>query len=183
MLLWFDLINSPEGNQPMGSEVTMSQNPKFIVRAAGSFKQKEGCPTESIDSLSPERLEYLCAGECYNPSNERYIIERIEIIKITPQSYAGEAISPLIQDAWKTISCKGQSECIVEFEDLNYSRDSVYYVRAIQEHTPAINGDNTNANGKKFQLCKGSFRTDLADNCLGKTNERAWSSPIYLNKP
>ena len=32
------------GTQPMGSEITMSQNPKFIVRAAGSFKQKEGCP-------------------------------------------------------------------------------------------------------------------------------------------
>jgi hypothetical protein len=183
ILLWFNLVNSPEGNLPMGSEVIMSQNPKFVVRAAGSFKQKEGCPAESIDSLSSERLEYLCAGECYNPSNERYNIERIEIIKITPQSYAGEAVSPLIQDAWKTISCKGQSECLVEFEDLNYSRDSIYYVRALQEQTFAINGENTPLSGQEFKLCKGSFKTDLADNCLGKTNERAWSSPIYLNKP
>jgi hypothetical protein len=167
----------------MGSEITMSQNPSFIVRAAGSFKQKEGCPAESIDSLSSERLEYLCAGECYNPSNKRHIIERIEIIKITPQSYAGEAISPLIDDVWKSISCKGQSECIVEFEDENYSRDTVYYVRAIQEKTFAINGKNTSAGSEEFQLCKGSFRTDLADNCLSETNERAWSSPIYLNKP
>ena len=119
----------------------MSQNPKFIVRAAGSFKQKEGCPIESIDSLSSERLEYLCAGECYNPSNVRHVIERIEIIKITPQSYAGEAISPLIDDSWQTFSCKGKSECIIEFEDEDYSRDSVYYVRAIQEATPAINGN------------------------------------------
>ena len=31
-------------------------------------------------------------------------------------------------------------ECIVEFEDQNFSRDSVYYVRAIQNPTPAING-------------------------------------------
>ena len=52
ILLWFDIVNSPDGKQPMGSEITMSQNPKFIVRAAGSFKQKEGCPAESIDSLS-----------------------------------------------------------------------------------------------------------------------------------
>ena len=94
----------------MGSEVTMSQNPRFIVRAAGSFKQNEGCSDESIDSLSSERLEYLCAGECYNPSNEREIIEKIEIIKITPQEYAGEAISPLIQDPWKTIPCQGTGE-------------------------------------------------------------------------
>jgi len=34
-----------------------------------------------------------------------------------------------------------------------------------------------------FELCKGSFRTDLKDNCLSMTSERAWSSPIYVNKP
>ena len=166
----------------MGSQITMSQNPSFIIKAAGSFKQKEGCPKESIDSLSSKRLDYLCAGECYNPSNERNIIQQIEIIKITPQSYIGEAVSPLIQDPWKIIPCNGTGECVVEFEDQNYSRDSVYYVRAIQEPTPAINGaplfkrDN-------FKLCKGSFRTDLQDDCLSMTNERAWSSPIYVDKP
>ena len=183
ILLWFDIVNSPGGKQPMGSEITMSQNPKFVVRAAGSFKQKEGCPVESIDSLSPERLEYLCAGECYNPSNERHIIERIEIVKITPQSYAGEAISPLIQDSWKTFSCSSQSECLIEFEDSNYSRDSVYYARAIQEPTLAINGRQFTAGDEDFRLCKGSFRTELSDDCLGLAGERAWSSPIYLNKP
>ncbi|MDC1526456.1 DUF3604 domain-containing protein [bacterium] len=183
ILLWFDIVNSPEGKQPMGSEITMSQNPQFIVRAAGSFKQKAGCPTESIDSLSPKRLEYLCAGECYNPSNERHIIDRIEIIKITPQSYAGEAVSPLIDDAWKTISCEGKSECVIKFEDESYTRDSVYYVRAIQESTPAINGNSSLIYNNEFKLCKGSFRTSLADECLSDINERAWSSPIYLNKP
>jgi hypothetical protein len=183
ILLWFDLINAPGGKESMGSEVSMSQNPKFIVKAAGSFKQKKGCPIESIDSLSPKRLDYLCAGECYNPSNKRHAIERIEVVKITPQSYAGEAISPLIQDAWKIISCEGQSECSIEFEDENYSRDSVYYVRAIQAPTLAINGSNSIAESIEFKLCKGSFRTDLSDNCLSTINERAWSSPIYLNKP
>ena len=183
ILLWFDLVNSPTGVQPMGSEIIMSQNPQFTVRAAGSFKQKDGCPEESIDSLSPERLEYLCAGECYNPSNERHIIDRIEIVKITPQSYAGEAVSPLIEDAWKTISCEGKSECVVKFEDQSYTRDSVYYVRAIQEATQAINGKNFFTESNEFKLCKGSFKTALTDDCLSTTNERAWSSPIYLNKP
>ena len=182
ILLWFDLMNSPEGKIPMGSEITMSQNPQFEVRAAGSFKQNPGCSKESIDSLSFERLDYLCAGECYNPSNERHIIERIEVIKITPQSYAGEAISPLIQDAWKVIPCSGLGECIVKFEDDNYSRDTVYYVRAVQEATPAINGAPLSQR-EDFKICKGSFRTSLEDNCLSMTNERAWSSPIYVNKP
>jgi hypothetical protein len=183
ILLWFNLLNSPLVNAPMGSDITMSQNPKFIVRTAGSFKQKEGCPIESIDSLSAERLEYLCAGECYNPSDERHIIERIEVIKITPQSYAGEAVSPLIQDPWKTIPCNGRSECVVEFEDENYERDSIYYVRAIQEETPAINGEKFLAGSADFKLCKGSFRTSLNNDCLSNINERAWSSPIYLTKP
>ena len=182
ILLWFDLMNSPEGKIPMGSEIKMSQNPQFEVRAAGSFKQNPGCSKESIDSLSSERLDYLCAGECYNPSNERHIIERIEVIKITPQSYAGEAISPLIQDAWKVIPCSGSGECIVKFEDDNYSRDTVYYVRAVQEATPAINGTPLSQR-EDFKICKGSFRTSLEDNCLSMTNERAWSSPIYVNKP
>ncbi len=73
-------------------------------------------------------------------------------------------------------------ECIVEFEDENFSRDSVYYVRAIQRATPAINGAPLSQRDD-FKLCKGSFRTDLEDNCLSMTNERAWSSPIYINKP
>jgi len=183
ILLWFNLSNSPYGDAPMGSDITMSQNPRFEVRAAGSFKQKDGCPEESIDALSSKRLDYLCAGECYNPSNERYAIDRIEIIKITPQSYAGEAISPLIDDAWKTFSCSDKSECVVNFEDESYSRDSTYYVRAIQEPTPAINGVQSKVGNDNFQLCKGSFRTDLSDNCLSMIGERAWSSPIYLTKP
>ena len=165
----------------MGSDITMSQNPKFVVKAAGSFKQKEGCPSESIESLSAGRLEYLCAGECYNPSSERQAIERIEIVKITPQLYAGEAINPLINDAWKVFSCEGKSECVVEFEDESYSRDSVYYARVIQEATLAINGSPQSDSG--FKLCKGSYKTDLDDNCLSLASERAWSSPIYLSKP
>ena len=183
ILLWFDLVNSPNGKVPMGSEIVMSQNPKFVVRAAGSLKQLSGCSDESIDSLSPKRLEYLCAGECYNPSNERHKIERIEVIKITPQSYAGEEIDPLIQDSWRIFDCSNSSECYIEFEDENYSRDSVYYVRAIQEATMAINGAQTSSFKQEFKLCKGSFRTDLKDDCLYPANERAWSSPIFLNKP
>ena len=136
----------------MGSEITMSQNPRFVVRAAGSFKQNSGCSIESVDALSSDRLEYLCAGECYNPSNERHILDHIEVIKITPQSYAGESIKPLIQDPWMTIPCNGTGECIVEFEDQNFSRDSVYYVRAIQEATPAINGSSISQR-EDFKLC------------------------------
>jgi hypothetical protein len=105
------------------------------------------------------------------------VIEKIEIIKITPQIYAGEAVSPLIQDPWKQIPCQGTGECIIEFEDENFSRDSIYYVRAIQKASPAINGAPLSQRDS-FELCKGSFLTDLDDDCLSATNERAWSSPF-----
>ena len=70
----------------------------------------------------------------------------------------------------------------MNFEDENFSRDSIYYVRAIQSPTPAINGSPL-IQRDSFKLCKGSFRTDFKDDCLSTTNERAWSSPIYVNKP
>ena len=185
ILLWFDLLNGPNGRATMGSEVTMISNPTFRVKAAGSFKQMPGCPDYSVDSLSEERLDYLCAGECYNPSAERYLIERIEIIKITPQEYQGEPIDPLIQDSWKVIDCpKTSLGCVVEFEDTEYSRDSTYYVRAIQEGTLAINGENiTIDESGDASICKGSYKTGLDDDCLFISKERAWSSPIYLRKP
>ena len=83
----------------------------------------------------------------------------------------------------QTINGKDEKgECIIEFEDPNFSRDSVYYVRAIQEETLAINGSSISER-KEFKLCKGSYRTNLNDNCLSPANERAWSSPIYVNKP
>ena len=59
----------------------------------------------------------------------------------------------------------------------------MYYARAIQEPTLAINGNQFVRGDEDFKLCKGSFRTELSDDCLELTGERAWSSPIYLNKP
>ena len=185
ILLWFNLLNGPNGEETMGAEVTMISNPTFRVKAAGSFKQIPGCPDNSIDSLSEERLDYLCAGECYNPGSERYLIDRVEVIKITPQEYQGEPIEPLIQDTWKVIDCpKVSLGCVVEFEDPEYTRDSTYYVRAIQEGTLAINGNNIILEEVgDVTICKGSYKTDLTDDCLSVSEERAWSSPIYLRKP
>jgi len=42
---------------------------------------------------------------------------------------------------------------------------------------------NTLSQNKDFKLFLRSFRADLKNNCLGLEKERAWSSPIYLNKP
>ncbi|GIR86838.1 MAG: hypothetical protein CM15mP86_02970 [Gammaproteobacteria bacterium] len=68
----------------MGSEISTSINPKFEVKAIGSFKQLPGCP-DYVQGLMPlEEIERLCLNECYNPSDERNLIDRIEIVKINP---------------------------------------------------------------------------------------------------
>ncbi|MEH6550054.1 MAG: DUF3604 domain-containing protein [Pseudomonadales bacterium] len=190
MLLWFDLVNADNSRLPMGSEVTMNQSPTFQVRALGDYIQKPGCPDHSVTALSADRLDYICAGDCYNPSDKRHDIATIEVIRIKPQSYAGEPVEQLIEDPWRRFDCEqgGDGEgCVVEFSDTEFNRDSLYYVRALQQATPAINGDylrttmNEQGQPVKVEPCYGDFRTDADDDCLAPAQERAWSSPIFVN--
>src|SRR2546422_1637888 len=74
----------------MGSETRLAVAPRFRIRAVGSLVQKPGCPEWSTRALGPERLDYLCRGECYNPSDARLRITRIEIVRIRPQARRSE---------------------------------------------------------------------------------------------
>ena len=193
ILLWFDLDNGPDGPVPMGSNVTLSGAPRFRVRAVGSFLQRPGCPAESEQALSPERLAYLCHGQCYHPSEERHRITKIEVVRIRPQARRGEAVAPLIEDPWRVFPCPADpAGCSIEFEDPEFAaagRDAVYYVRALQEPTPAVNGANLHtqfdADGRAVEVtpCYGDPRTPPDDDCLAPVEERAWSSPIYVDVP
>ena len=191
MLLWFDIINSANGRMPMGSAATMDEPPIFEVRATGAFKQKPGCPADATAAMSAERLDYLCAGECYNPSDERHPITHIEVIRIKPLISREEIPEQLIEDVWQRFECPPSNDgCVIQFEDPEFGtdkRDYLYYVRALQEPTPAINGnpmgtqyDETGA-VSGVNICHGDFRTELSDNCLAPVQERAWSSPIFVD--
>jgi hypothetical protein len=184
ILLWFDMKNGPNGVLPMGSQLEFTSTPKFEVRAAGSFEQKPGCPPDVIQSVGEERLDRICAGECYNPGDRRRRISRIEVIRIQRQRSEDEPVADLIDDPWKTIPCpEGPELCVVEFEDPSYGelgRDLLYYARAIQEPTPTVNGGGLRCRGGECKPCYGNFRTAGDDDCLVDTEERAWSSPIFL---
>ncbi len=188
ILLWFDVINHPSGElMPMGSEFSMQENPKFKVRVLGSQKQAPGCSSEN--EITKTYLEKLCNGECFNPTDERNNISRIEIIRIRPQSYPDEPIETLIEDAWKIFECKPSQEgCVVEFEDPNFmdaNREVIYYVRAIQEPSLAIGAANLDCEFdddgkcKKVKLC-GDVKGQGEGDCLSENEERAWSSPIFI---
>jgi hypothetical protein len=189
ILLWFDLLQ--DGREiPMGSETDSANTPRFRVNAVGDFKQNPGCPDHALKGLGQERLERLCGGECYNPAEERHRIERIEVVRIRPQVTANESVGQLIEDPWKTFSCPDDPMgCSIEFEDENFvdaERETIYYARAIQEATPMINADNLRCEYSEqgeciaVNPCYGDYRTPEEDDCLAPAEQRAWSSPIYI---
>ncbi len=196
ILLWFDLLNPPArvgarpgAVAPMGSEVEMARAPIFQVRAVGSRKQKPGCPEESRSALAPERLERLCGGECYYPSDERRLITRIEVVRIRPQQNPQQALDDLIEDPWRSFECEADpAGCSITFSDPDFvagERDVTYYVRAIEEPSQAINGANLRCERDDEGGCIRTRPcepwTSQEGSCLATVEERAWSSPIFVS--
>jgi hypothetical protein len=190
MLLWFDLLQA-DASLPMGSSVNMDSVPRFRAKAIGSFKQLPGCPDYVVNALEKRHLQKMSQGECYHPSDERYIIERIEVIKIRPQAVAGEAIAPLIEDSWRVFECEPSADgCTIEFEDPDFAsegRDALYYVRALEEPIATINGGNLrtsfdeNGQAVDTDICFGDYRVASDDDCHQNQSQRAWSSPIFVD--
>jgi len=175
----------------MGSAVVSKSNPTFQVKALGSFKQLPGCPEYVVEALQRQHLEKMSLGECYHPSEDRYEIIRIEVVKILPQKVDGEEVASLIDDKWRVFDCAPSIDgCAVSFTDSEFAvqgRDAVYYVRAIEEPIPTINGENLRVNfdssGQALESdgCFGDYRIDADDDCLQMASQRAWSSPIFVD--
>lgn len=190
ILLWFKAVDRAGTAVTMGSRTETNVAPTFEVKAVGAFKQKPGCPDFAKAGLDAERIKTVCSGECYNPSDERRLITRIEVVKIRPQTHAGEDLSTLIQDRYIVHQCKPDPNgCTFTFTDPEYAagkRDALYYVKAIQEAEPTINAEpvkcERDAAGKciKATLCYGDYRSG-DDQCTSPSEHRAWSSPIYLD--
>ena len=192
ILLWFDLLNGPSGVvQPMGSEVVMAEAPRFRVRAVGSRRQLPGCPDHALAGLGAERLAALCLGECHHPGDERRVVERIEVVRIRPRLARDEDVAGRIEDPWRVFPCRrSERGCVVEFEDPDFAgagRDSVYYVRALEEPSDHVNGDPLrclrDADGACLSTrpCRPGGSGPDADECLASERARAWSSPIFVD--
>ena len=191
ILLWFDALRSDGVRAPMGSALPLDETPRFRVSAAGAFEQRPGCP-ESVEALlGSEDLARICLGECYHPSDRRRRITRIEVVRIRRQDRPGEPVHTLVDDPWRVFPCPNDpSGCSVDFEDpeaLGLARDLVYYARAIQEPTLAVNADplrcERDAAGVCVEArpCYGDYRTPADEDCLAPNEERAWSSPIVFS--
>ena len=63
-------------------------------------------------------------------------------------------------------------------------RDTLYYVRAIEATSLAVDADplgcTYDETGRCVEVDPCFFRPD-DDECLAETEERAWSSPIFVN--
>jgi hypothetical protein len=158
----------------MGSEARMAADPVFGVRAVGSYEQLPGCPDHAVSALEPAALDRLCRGECYHPSDRRRLIERIEVVKIRPQRDASEAVGALIEDPWRVFACEPDAAgCRVRFDDPDFvreGRDALYYVRAIEAPSRALNADPVACAGVPDE-----------EDCFAEVRERAWSSPIFVD--
>jgi hypothetical protein len=187
ILLWFDLLNGPEGVVPMGGEARLQKAPLFEVKAVGSFKQQPGCPPEIVQRAPEGFIENVCFGECYYPTDQRYLIRRVEVVKIEPQLDADDDIGQLIQDPYHSLNCPPDPEgCVLRFADPDFAtrgRPALYYVRAFQEPTYQFNADGlrcTDADCTATNPCPSGYR-GANDTCMAPEEELAWSSPIFLD--
>lgn len=173
----------------MGSEHALAEPPRFEVRAVGSFEPAPGCPETSRAALSAERLARLCNGECEHPSDRRRAIEAIEVIRIRPQRTPDEPAGGLIEDPWRRLACAPDpAGCRVAFEDADFvsgGRDALYYVRALEAPSLAQNGNplepERDAAGRTTAVSLCTPERIDAGGCPAPVNERAWSSPIYVD--
>jgi hypothetical protein len=109
------------------------------------------------------------------------------VVRIQPQRSEGEPVDQLIQDPWKVLPCEPDpAGCRLTFTDPDFvkeGRDTLYYVRAIEAPSPAVNAGllrcEKDAQGHCVKV-KPCFGVPDSDDCLAETEERAWSSPIFV---
>lgn len=115
------------------------------------------------------------------------MITRIEVVRIRPQSYAGEPVEGLIEDPWQVFDCAPDpAGCAVEFSDPDFGtgrRDALYYVRAIEAPHPAAHGALPDCDIDAQDDCTRANPSPAGpdDDRPAPLEARAWSSPIFVD--
>jgi hypothetical protein len=111
------------------------------------------------------------------------------VVRIRPQRADGEPVDGLIEDPWRRFECAPDpAGCAVTFDDpelLAAGRDALYYVRALEEPSLAQNGNplepTRDASGRTRAVKPCTPERYEAGGCPAPVQERAWSSPIYVD--
>ena len=178
-----------QGNEPVAPLAAALGDQDPCVRNLAGRLLGRTRHADATAALSPERLARLCQGECYQPSDRRRPITRIEVVRIRPQASPGEDIAALVEDPWRVLPCEPDpAGCQVAFGDEEFAssgRDVLYYVRAIEAPSPAVDADPLGCTRDESGRCvelKPCSERPADDECLSLTEERAWSSPIFVNR-
>ena len=111
-------------------------------------------------------------------------------MRIRPQVREDEPLGELIEDPWRVFECDPDPEgCVATFSDAEFggaARDTVYYVRAVEAPSPHVNGDPLRCVRDEVGRCTavrecGTEPGTWDDDCLDEAEERAWSSPIFVD--
>jgi transcription elongation factor GreB len=149
ILLWFDLLNAPGGRAPMGGAGRMAEAPPSSRCARSArFEQRPGCPADARGALRRAHRR-LCRGECHHPGDERVPSRPSRSCGSGRRAPPGRgSIAPLIEDPWRASPARGDpaaAACASRSRLPDAGDDTVYYARALQAPTPAINGANLRA--------------------------------------
>ena len=170
ILLWFDLLNATAGRAPMGSRADAARD----AALRGARASAASCSCRAAPSRRARRCRASASTRCASASattrpTRASAIAAIEVVRDPPAAPTASDLAARIEDPWLRFACPPDPDGCVGA--LRGSRSSalgatrVYYVRALQAATPAINGANlrtrfdADGNAIGVEPCYGGWRT------------------------